>query len=172
MVKKKEDEAVSKESLFMILDLLDGLNMRYWVDGGWGVDVLVGRQSRAHRDVDINFDADFEGVLIDKLLELGYEIRTDWRPSRLELFHPQHGYIDVHPLQINDSGDARQANPEGGWYELKAEWFSSACFEGRLVPCISVEAQRLFHSGYELRETDKADLEILNQCFPHVQCKS
>lgn len=156
----------SKESLFLILDLLEELNICYWVEGGWGIDVLIGNQTRQHRDVDIDFDATREEVLLSKLQELGYEITTDWRPSRVELYHPAHGYIDLHPLIINGAGDARQANPEGGWYDFKSEWFTQSFFEGRTIPCLSLEAQRLFHSGYELREVDKLDLKILEDAFP------
>lgn len=149
-----------------ILDLLDSLNLRYWVDGGWGVDILIGRQTREHRDVDIDFDADFEGVLIDSLEKIGYTITTDWRPSRVELYHPIRGYIDIHPLIISESREAKQANPDGGWYHFRAEWFSTSVFEGRKIPCISVNAQRLFHSGYERREVDKIDLKNLDCAFP------
>ncbi|MCK9435675.1 MAG: aminoglycoside adenylyltransferase [Proteiniphilum sp.] len=152
----------NKKSLFMVLDVLEELNIRYWVDGGWGVDILIGEQTREHRDVDIDFDATFETILIDKLEGLGYQITTDWRPARVELSHPIHGHIDIHPLIISDSGDAKQADLEGGWYHFKAEYFSEALFEGRTIPCISLEAQRLFHSGYELREVDKEDLKKLD----------
>ena len=156
-------ELTDKESLFMILDVLEELNIRYWVDGGWGVDILIGEQTREHRDVDIDFDATSETILIDKLEKLGYQITTDWRPARVELSHPIHGYIDIHPLIISDSGDAKQADLEGGWYHFKAEYFSEALFEGRTIPCISLEAQRIFHSGYELREVDKEDLKKLEE---------
>jgi len=35
-------------------------------------------------------------------------------------------------------------------------------FEGRVIPCISAEAQKLFHNGYELREVDRIDLKNLD----------
>lgn len=154
-------ETVSKESLFRILDLLESLNMRYWVDGGWGVDILLGMQNREHRDVDINFDGDFTNTLLGKLMETGYVITTDWRPCRIELQHEQLGYLDIHPLVIAEDGSAKQADLSGGFYELDASWFSSAEFEGRVVPCTSAEGQKVFHCGYELREKDRIDLEIL-----------
>ncbi len=50
-------ETVTQEDLFEVLDMIEQLGIRYWLDGGWGVDALVGRQTREHRDVDINFDA-------------------------------------------------------------------------------------------------------------------
>lgn len=155
-------EIVTKENLIKVLDLLDSIKMRYWIDGGWGVDILLGKQKREHRDVDVDFDGKFTETLLDKLKEEGYEIVVDWSPSRIELSHPKLGYIDVHPLIINEDGSARQANPQGGWYEFKAEWFSTAVFEGRVIPCISAEAQKIFHNGYELREVDKIDMKNLD----------
>lgn len=54
---------------------------------------------------------------------------------------------------------------DGGWYEFKREWFTTATFENRIVPCISAEAQKLFHTGYELREVDKIDMRSLSEYF-------
>lgn len=165
-LKIEKNTTVSKDSFLMIIDILAELNIRYWIEGGWGIDVLIGNQTREHRDVDIDFDAAYENILMDRLREIGYQITTDCRPTRVELYHPIHGYIDVHPLIISETGDAKQANPEGGWFNLEANWFSESAFEARIIPCISVEGQRLFHSGYELREIDKADLKRLNDTFP------
>jgi len=66
-------------------------------------------------------------------------------------------------LVLSEDGTAKQASPDGGWYEFAANWFSSAEFEGRVIPCFSAEAQKLFHSGYELREVDQIDLENLEK---------
>ncbi len=164
-LRKENRVSASKESFLMVIDLLTELKIQYWVEGGWGIDVLIGKQTREHRDIDIDFDAASETLLIDKLQETGYQITTDLRPTRVELYHPIYGYIDVHPLIISPAGSAKQANSEGGWFELEAIWFSESTFEGRIIPCISVEGQRLFHSGYELREVDKVDLNRLNNAF-------
>jgi lincosamide nucleotidyltransferase A/C/D/E len=32
---------------------LERLGVRIWIDGGWGVDALLGRQTRPHADLDI-----------------------------------------------------------------------------------------------------------------------
>ena len=34
--------------------------------------------------------------------------------------------------------------------------------EGRKIPCISLEGQKVFHSGYEPREKDLHDIQILD----------
>ena len=39
-----------------VLKLLDALNanhLRVWLDGGWGVDALIGEETRQHGDVDL-----------------------------------------------------------------------------------------------------------------------
>jgi Aminoglycoside-2''''-adenylyltransferase. len=156
-------EIVTKENLIEVLDLLDNMKIRYWIEGGWGVDILLGRQNREHRDIDVDFDGEFTDLLLNKLKEIGYDIVVDWSPSRIELYHTKLGYIDIHPFVIKEDGSAKQANPQGGWFELEAKWFSTALFEGRVIPCISAEAQKLFHSGYEPREVDKIDMQNLNK---------
>ena len=36
-----------------VLDLLAAAEVRAWVAGGWGVDALLGRQTRPHCDIDL-----------------------------------------------------------------------------------------------------------------------
>jgi lincosamide nucleotidyltransferase A/C/D/E len=31
---------------------LEKLGVRIWIDGGWGIDALLGKQTRAHADLD------------------------------------------------------------------------------------------------------------------------
>lgn len=156
-------DIVTKEILLEVLDLLDSMEMRYWIEGGWGIDILLGRQNREHRDVDVDVDGEHLEALLNKLIEKGYEIAADWSPCRIELYHPELSYIDIHPLIINKDGSARQADPHGGWYEFEAKWFCTAVFEGQVIPCISVEAQKAFHSGYEHKEADKIDMKNLDR---------
>lgn len=157
----KLQEITTKENLIEVLNLLDSLQIKYWIDGGWGIDILLGKQTREHRDIDVNFDGEFTELLLNTLKDNGYKVVTDWSPTRIELHHSELGYIDIHPLVINEDGSAKQAGLNNDWYDFKAEWFSNALFKDRVIPCISAEAQKLFHSGYELREVDKIDLENL-----------
>lgn len=156
-------ETTTKEDLMTIIGWLEDEGITYWVDGGWGVDVLAGRQTRAHRDIDINFDAQRMEELLNLLFGYGYKIDTDWKPVRIELYSEQYGYLDIHPFVLNEDGTSKQANLEGGWYEFDKDLFSSAVFEGKTIPCISVKGQKLFHSGYELREKDRHDLSVIEK---------
>lgn len=158
---KKENS--TEKDLFYILDILDNLGIRYWVDGGWGVDILTGKQNREHRDIDIDYDSNFTENLLKELKDVGYKTVVDWMPARMELWHSQHGYIDIHPLQLDNSGSAKQADLEEGFFYFEAEWFTTAEFKGRKIPCISVTAQKIFHSGYKLKGKDLIDLANLDR---------
>lgn len=153
---KKEHTTITE--LFQVLDLLESLDMQFWLDGGWGVDVLYGQQTRLHRDIDIDFDANYTDQLLDLLQERGYQIETNWLPTRVELYSKELGYIDIHPFVLNADGTSKQADLDGGWYEFQPDYFGTAVFEGRSIPCISAKGQQVFHSGYDLREKDIHDL--------------
>jgi lincosamide nucleotidyltransferase A/C/D/E len=160
MIKK---EITTKQDLFTIITILKDANIIFWLDGGWGVDILAGKQTREHRDIDIDFDAKDINKLLTILKALGYNIEVDQLPVRAELHSSTLGYIDIHPFILQEDGTASQANGEGGWYHFDADVFSTAIFEGNEIPCISIKGQKLFHTGYELRTVDIHDLEILDK---------
>lgn len=154
-------EITTKEDVMTVINLLENAGIIFWIDGGWGVDILAGKQTRVHRDIDINFDAQYTDKLLNILSEYGYEVDTDWRPVRIELYSEKYGYLDIHPFVLNEDGTSKQADLEGGWYEFDKDLFSNAVFEGKIIPCISLKGQKLFHSGYELRDKDRHDISIL-----------
>ncbi len=155
------------DEVHVVLDTVRSVGCRFWLEGGWGVDALAGRQTRPHRDVDLDVDAAHEQEVLDALHELRYVIETDWRPNRVELVAPGRGWVDLHPLVIDGNGNARQAALGGGWHEFPRSFFTLGRIGGSSVSCVSVEAQRLFHTGYELRDVDRHDLEVLNQLNGH-----
>jgi lincosamide nucleotidyltransferase A/C/D/E len=152
--------ATSLTEVMTVLRALDEAGCRYWLEGGWGVDALVGRQTRSHRDLDIDLDAAHEARALTALRRLGYEIETDWRPNRVELIAPR-GWVDLHPLQVEADGRARQAALGGGYHEFPASWFTVGRLGALPVPCVTRDAQIAFRQGYELRPADHHDLTVL-----------
>ena len=78
--------------LLTVVDALEAAGVPYWVAGGWGVDVLLGRQTRMHRDLDIVVDRfDTNEPRARRALEtIGYRhIKFDrggiWMPLRSTL---------------------------------------------------------------------------------------
>ena len=102
-----------------------------------------------------------ETVTKEDLLNIIDLLETDWLPARMELYSEKYGYLDIHPFILNEDGTSKQADLEGGWYEFEKDYFSSVNFENRIIPCISLKGQLIFHSGYELREKDIHDIDIL-----------
>jgi protein-S-isoprenylcysteine O-methyltransferase Ste14 len=146
--------------LLRVLDVIESIGCPFWLEGGWGIDALVGQQTRDHRDVDIDFDATREKELIEAFEMLGYREILDERPTRIELVAADGRCVDLHPL--HPSGDARQQAPDGSWWHFRREWFTTGSIESRPVPCYTTEGQRYFHSGYELRDVDVHDLATLD----------
>jgi lincosamide nucleotidyltransferase A/C/D/E len=144
-----------------VLDALEVAGCPHWVGGGWGVDALVGRATRKHRDLDLALPADRERAALETLAGLGYGIETDWRPVRVELVEADGGRVDVHPVLFDASGDGRQADLDGGWFHYPRDGFTTGVLDGRSVPCLSVEQQLALHTGYEPRGEDVMDLRRL-----------
>ncbi len=146
-----------------VLGALEVARCRLWLEGGWGVDALVGHQTRTHRDVDIDIDAACEQTALRVLADLGYTVETDWRPNRVELAAAGRGWVDLHPLLLDMDGSARQASLDGGYHVFPRSFFTAGSLDGVIVPCVSAKAQRVFRTGYELRTVDVHDLTVLDE---------
>ena len=44
---------MSAQMVLWFVSLFERLGVRAWLDGGWGVDALIGEQTRVHADLDI-----------------------------------------------------------------------------------------------------------------------
>lgn len=129
--------------------------------GGWGVDALVGRQTRPRRDLDLAVDARDEATAIAVLEERGYRVETDWSPVRVEFACAGVGWVDLHPVAFDHAGQGRQAGLDGSHFDYPTTAFVVGSLEGAQVPCLSLQQQVAFHDGYELRPVDLHDLQIL-----------
>jgi lincosamide nucleotidyltransferase A/C/D/E len=146
-----------------VLAALTEAGCSVWVAGGWGVDALVGRQTRLHRDLDLALDALHETVALRTLERRGYRVETDWRPVRVELVAERRGRVDVHPVVFDTTGHGRQADLGGGHFDYPPEAFDQGTLGGVRVPCLSRDQQLLFHTGYQPRTIDLLDLALLER---------
>jgi len=73
---------------------------------------------------------------------------------------------DLHPLLVDEDGNARQAALDGGFHVFPRSFFATGSLAGIPVPCVSVAAQRRFRTGYELRGIDRHDLAVLDELDP------
>ena len=82
-----------------VLGRLDAAGLRVWVDGGWGVDALVGETTREHADLDLVVAAPELGAIRSLLGEVGYRtVLRDWLPTAIALADGQGREVDLHPV--------------------------------------------------------------------------
>lgn len=147
--------------LLAVTTALRGAEIPHWVAGGWGVDALVGRQTRPHRDLDLAVDADRLDEAVALLRPLGYRPETDWLPVRLELAGDGERWVDLHPVVFDDQGDGRQEGLAGTFFDYPAADLVLGWIDGHALPCLSAARQRVFHRGYPPRPVDLHDLALL-----------
>ncbi len=126
------------------------------VDGGWGVDALVGRQTRDHDDLDLVIPADSADAVVDPLASLGFAELTDDRPTRLVASHADGSRVDLHLVEQTSSGTT-QMLPGGRQFTYFLDE-TMGTVDGRAVRCLSPEMQLLTHTGYEPDDDDRADI--------------
>lgn len=168
--------------------LLTESGVRVWVDGGWGIDALIGEQARPHKDFDALVHFDDLGKLADVLAERGFALKEIWgetrwvaHAARLPLIGRENGgdcevatafvlrngtghELDVHVLKFDSRGYGIPA-----W---KTDFiFPPDALAGRgmiastPVRCLSAEMQMTTHTGYALQAKDLQDLRLLHERF-------
>jgi lincosamide nucleotidyltransferase A/C/D/E len=147
--------------VLVVLDALDEARVSYWVAGGWGVDALVGVETRPHRDLDLAVDASDYDTCMATLAGLSYAVETDWLPLRVEVAASGERWVDVHPVEFDRKGLGIQGDRAGTYFLYPPTAFAVGGLAGRTVRCLSIDQQELFHSGYEPRPEDEHDLRLL-----------
>src|SRR3990167_9993219 len=93
-----------------VLDLylhLDDLGIKIWLDGGWGVDALLSKQTRLHSDLDIIVQQQDVFKLREFLGSLGYQNieRNDTSDWNFVLGNDKGYEVDVHVIIFDDHGN-------------------------------------------------------------------
>ena len=145
-----------------VLHCLGDAGVRVWVGGGWGIDALLGEQSRAHDDLDLSLNARDRGRAIAALPRAGYAVAEDQLPTRLVLGDHLGHRVDLHPVTFEPSGAGVQIGFEGRLH-YPSEGFTHGVIGGETVGCFTAALQVRFHSGYAPQEKDRQDMQRLAQ---------
>jgi lincosamide nucleotidyltransferase A/C/D/E len=152
------------KTALLVLECLRRAGIDTWIEGGWGVDALVGRQTRPHDDLDISFSAEAEAAAIGALTEAGFHIDPDedFRPVRFVMVDREDHRVDLHPVVFDADGNGLQANFDGlPPFDYPGAELGRGSIAGQDVGCISVALQMRFHTGYALKHKDRADIAVL-----------
>jgi lincosamide nucleotidyltransferase A/C/D/E len=143
-----------------IVGALSAAGVRWWLAGGWGVDALVGRQTRRHKDLDVVVERSALDTAIAALAALGFtpvpesypgadrHVPAAMLPDRELVQDAAARTVDLHPV------DHATWRPRIG----AAHAFATGALGGREVGCLSVAAQVAAHQGFELAEEHRANI--------------
>jgi lincosamide nucleotidyltransferase A/C/D/E len=146
-----------------ILGWLGAASADVWLDGGWGVDALVGEQTREHKDLDLIVRDAHELRMREVLATHGFrQIRG--APQNFVLADERGREVDVHPVRFDDQGNGHLLSEDGEPFRHSTEAFAATgLVSGYPVACLSAEAQMSNHSwGYEPGDTGVHDMRLLH----------
>ncbi|WP_181359327.1 nucleotidyltransferase domain-containing protein [Streptomyces sporangiiformans] len=157
---------MTAEDVLSVLTVLRQAKVDIWIGGGWGIDALVGEQTRDHRDLDLMHRQDQEAAVTAALYDDGFTESLNWRPIRFVVTAPDRREIDLHPLVFAEDGSAEQASPQPEHpFTYPSSCFVTGTIKGATVPCLSAEQQVYFHQGYQPLEHDRHDMAQLRRVF-------
>jgi lincosamide nucleotidyltransferase A/C/D/E len=148
-----------------ILDFLHAAGLQVWVDGGWGVDALLGEQTREHADLDIAARSEDEARLREAAARHGF-VEVSAEPHNSVLRDARGRSLDVHFVDFT----VEKPGPSG-WlvygdigYDVGA-FAGEGTIAGRPVACTTVISQVRSHTGYTLDDDDVRDMLALHRRF-------
>lgn len=154
---------ITEKDAIALIDLAESLGITVFIDGGWGVDALLGEQTREHQDIDLFVEERQAGHFIHALQQRGFKERTEAysTPHHIVFVDVEGRTIDLHLFNYDADGCIVF---EGETYP--ADTFSGkGCIGGKNVSCIPPQAQVEFHTGYAFDENDVNDVLALCRRF-------
>lgn len=138
----------------------------FWVDGGWGVDALLGEQTRPHADLDLAVRfADLAGCA-EALAGLGYErTATPESPHWNPVLRGPGGAVDLHGFTLDAHGNGILGDTADGAVYPAGSLAGAGLLGGENVHCIAAEHVLQFRGSFEPREVDRLDVAALCERF-------
>ena len=160
-------DEMTVDKVHWFLERFDQADATVWLDGGWGVDALVGKQTRPHDDLDILIPEADSARLVSVLMSCGFEdVPTDDRVAEnFVMGHPERGRIDFHVFQLRPDGSGVYKPGVVDWVMSARDLSAEGLIGSRRVRCLTPEYQVRSHAGYRLAETDLHDLVLLRATF-------
>ena len=77
-----------------ILEMLSEASVKVFLDGGWGIDALIGRETRIHNDIDLFVEKKDYGKAISVITWKGYrEVVMDYTTDSHTVWKDDNGRI-------------------------------------------------------------------------------
>lgn len=150
-----------------ILAMFERAAIDVWVEGGWGVDALLGAQNRDHGDLDLIVDEPRAAETQALLADAGFEIIFEEPPGHFSLMDGRGRIVDLNVVSPDRYGDRWNINRTYGRGEpdYPFDSFTYGWIGGTRVGCLGPQTQVAHHVGYETEEVDKFDVALLRERF-------
>ena len=157
---------VSVTDVKQILRLAMEAEIKVFLDGGWGVDALIGYETRIHNDIDIFVEKKDYHKFIQIIKDNGfYEIKMEYTTTSHTVWEDENKrIIDLHCFEYTDDDKILY---EGNCFPLET-FTGRGKVEDIEVSCIEPYSQVMFHLGYEFDENDMHDVKLLCETF-HIE---
>jgi lincosamide nucleotidyltransferase A/C/D/E len=154
----KYSPMMTQDHVLAVMQGLESAGVEVWVDGGWGVDALIGRQTRPHQDLDLALALSDVPRAVAVLGQLGWQMHEAELPTRADLRSADDGRVDLHILTFDEQGNGFQQLQDGSFGTYDKQGLSGIGTIGEMeVRCLSPEIQMRFHAGYEPDDDDRHD---------------
>lgn len=156
-------DAMTAETVVDVYREMQKQGVQLWIDGGWGVDALLGQQTRPHGDLDVEVQKKDLAKFDSYLRSQGYSdiLRGDTSPHNYVLATNDAKWIDLHVIELDDQGNGLYGPAEKTFMFPAAALTGTGKILDQEVRCISPEWMVKFHSGYQLRPSDFHDVLAL-----------
>lgn len=157
---------MDSETLLAAVGRLEADGIDVWLDGGWGVDALLGHQTREHDDLDLVVELRHVSRIVELLDGVGYSLVAGAPPKSFVMVDARGRQVDVHPVAFNAQGGGVYEMDDGTEWVYPSEGFTErGRVDERPVRCLSPRVQVLVHAGYELTQKDYRELYLLRERF-------
>ncbi len=158
----QDDPEMTAHDVIEFVQLLNEHLIGVCIDGGWGVDALLGEQTRRHADLDIAVQHKDVPQIRALLEKRGYHDvpRDDTRDCNFVMGDDEGHLIDFHSYTYDADGRL----VFGLAYPLDS-LTGEGSVGGRPVQCITPEWMVKFHTGYKQDENDYRDVKALCERF-------
>lgn len=158
---------MTSDAVLEFLNFMEASSIDVCLDGGWGVDALLGEQTREHGDLDIILRVEDLPRLIAVTRAAGYALQPGGTETNFVLKTESGREVDVHAIAFDERGFGVFALPDGRkWPFPPSAFLGRGRIRGKDVRCLSPEAQVICHAqGYTPDEDDLQDMKQLQGRF-------
>jgi lincosamide nucleotidyltransferase A/C/D/E len=159
---------VRLEDVLAVTDALEAAGIGHWLGGGWGVDALVGRQTRPHSDLDVWVEARDTHDLFVALAGQGVDQIYPWpgdRPWNFVVHDGLHRRVDLHLYEDLGDGRLHYGSVMTPFVFAAEDLGGEGQIEGMTVSCERAQFSMRNHTGYEQRDSDRHDVALLCEHF-------